>query len=383
MIKYSLHINTTTNIYQVMFRIPTQDGKLKQKCLSTGIKATPGHKREAEAKAKAIVEQYEGLICNDKSEMTLGEYAADWTERRKPTLRPTTYDNYKSMLNKHIKPYFMQRKLKIRDVKPYHLQEYINTKLESGLTPNTIKKHIALIKTALQDAVINDLIKSNAAYKITLPKSIKPSYTVYNAEELKHLLEVAETSPIRIPIILAMCFGLRRSEVIGLKWENIDFEKHTLSICGSVTRQYQNGKLKDIHNLNNKTEASQSTYILNERMTEFLKNLYEHNQQIISNTDDYKTFVCVNAIGERIKLDYVTHKFAKLLKDNNLNHIRFHDLRHSCITLLANDSNFTMKQVQGYARHADFSTTANTYSHFDISTTETELNAICDFIGIA
>ena len=90
--------------------------------------------------------------------------------------------------------------------------------------------------------------------------------------------------------------------------------------------------------------------------------------------------VCVNEIGELISPDYVTHKFSKLLKSLGLKHIRFHDLRHCCISLLANDPRFSMKQVQEYARHANFNITADTYSHADQNTKAAELDALTEFL---
>ena len=159
-------------------------------------------------------------------------------------------------------------------------------------------------------------------------------------------------------------FGLRRDEIIGLKWSAIDWNKRTLEICGSVTRAKQSdGTIKDVYSDSLKTEASNSTYILDDDSYTYLHNLYEHNMQIISNTDDYKEYVCVNEVGERLKLDFVTHKFSKLLKANGLRQIRFHDLRHSALSLLS--KNFSMKLVQEYGRHAQFNTTADVYSHID------------------
>ena len=92
-------------------------------------------------------------------------------------------------------------------------------------------------------------------------------------------------------------------------------------------------------------------------------------------TYEYMDYVCVNIAGQRLKLDYVTHKYSELLDKNNLPHNRFHDLRHSCISLLVNN-HISMKDAQIYARHADFNTTANTYSHALKSSTQTSLDTI-------
>lgn len=380
MIKYNLKINPKTNIYEVYFRVPISNGNRKQMHKSTGLKAIKGNKRKAEEKAREIVEKWEEIVYCDKSDMLLCEYVKDWAQRQKPMLSHTTYDNYMSMINKHITPYFTQRKLKLRDTKPYHLQEYINAKMSENLSANTVCKQLAIIKTAMQDAVINDVIKTNPANKVTKPKKSKPQHDFYTADELQKLFEVIAGTSIEIPVYLATLFGLRRSEVVGLKWSAIDLEKKTLSVCGSVTRQQQDsGEWVDTYDSRLKTEASNDIFELNDTLCIFFKSLYNHNQRLISNTDDYKEYVCVNEIGERIKLDYITQKFAKVLKANNLRHIRFHDLRHSTLSLLSNT--YSMKLVQGYARHANYNITADTYCHVDNTAKRTELDTICTAIG--
>ena len=97
---------------------------------------------------------------------------------------------------------------------------------------------------------------------------------------------------------------------------------------------------------------------------------------MIRETNAYKDFLCVNAVGTLILPDSITHYFTKLLDKNHLPHIKFHALRHSCISLLANNTAFTMKQIQDYAGHGDFLTTFNVYSHTDDSAKKTEMDYI-------
>ena len=381
MINYSVRKKKVkgNEYFVVFFRVPTTDGKLKAMEKSIGAVSSVGGIRKAKEKAKEIISQYEDLLYSDKSEMLLGDYVSDWIERQKTMLKPTTYDNYVSMLNRHIKPFFNNKKLKIKDIKPYHLQEYINAKL-TEVSPNTVCKQLAVIKTAMQDAVINDLIRSNPAYKVKSPKKRKAKHDFYTTSELETLLTATKGTPLEVPIFLATLFGLRQSEVIGLRWSDIDLENKTLTITGSVTRHCTDGKWIDVYDETLKTEASNSTYVLNDFVCEYFRDLYERNQNLISNTTDYKEFVCVNEIGERLKLDYVTHKFSKILKQNGLRHIRFHDIRHSALSLLA--QTHSMKLVQGYARHANFTITADTYCHIDHAETLTELNTLCEALGI-
>ncbi|MBD5443927.1 MAG: site-specific integrase [Lachnospiraceae bacterium] len=380
-INYSVNVKKVkgNEYYVVNFR--NAQGKVVEK--STGMKPNRDTLRQAEKRAKEIVSEYAGQHTReevqahavpDEDGVLLGDFIADWVERQKPLLKATTYDNYISMLNCHIIPYFNERKLKLTDVKPMHLQDYINQKL-TRVSSNTVRKHFSLIKTAMQDAVINDFIVSNPAYKVKMPKKAKPQHDFYTADELKRLLTASKGTELEVPIFLAAMFGLRRSEVIGLRWKDIDFNNKTLTINGSVTRHCIDGKWVDVYDDTLKTDASHSTFALNDYVCGYFQNLYEHNMNLISNVDDYKEFVCVNEVGEILKLDYITHKFNKLLQQNELRHIRFHDIRHSALSLLS--QYHSMKLVQGYARHANFNITADTYCHFNSNDTLMELDTIC------
>ena len=383
MIKWNLISKKTSSgkeYYTVYFRIKTADNKTKAINKSTGILVKKGNKKLAEQKAQEIVSQYEDISYCDFYDMTLDKYMSDYLQRLKSELKATTYDNYVSMFNKHIQPYFSQTGLKLKEIKPLHIQGYINSKLEE-VSANTVIKQFRLISQCLQDAVVNDIIKSNPCHKVTPPKKSKPQHDWYTEEELKTLLNVAKDTVLEVPIFLAVMFGLRRSEIIGLKWSAIDFESRTLTICGSVTRAKQSdGTIKDVYSDSLKTEASHSTYMLDDVSYTYLHNVYVHNMQMISNTDDYKEFVCVNEIGKRLRLDFVTHKFSKLLKANGLRQIRFHDLRHSALSLLSNS--FSMKAVQSYARHSEYNITANTYCHTDNKEMLKETSAICNVLEI-
>lgn len=308
--------------------------------------------------------------------MPFNDFAEDWLNRSRSDLANTTYVNYVGMLQKHIEPYFSGKMLS--DIKPMHLQDYINQK-KTEISVNTVSKHISLIGTIMEDAVRNELIQSNPVRKLKSFQKERPQNSFYNAEELTHLMSVSRGTEIEVPIFFAVMFGLRRSEIIGLRWSDVDFTNRTLTINGSVTRSCVDGRWIDTYDTTLKTNASHSTFSLNDSICEYLRELREHNMALISNTTDYEEFICVNAIGERLKLDYITHKFTKLLEQNGLRHIRFHDLRHSSLTLLA--QHYSIKNVQGYARHANFKTTADVYCHFDSAATLKELDTLCSALN--
>lgn len=378
MIKGSLQVNK--GIYHVSFRIPDGSGKLIQKQLSTGIKAISGNKRKAERRMSEILEEWEGRIAT-KNHSLLCDYVADWIERDKSRVQKTTYDGYKHMLEKHIYPYFKDTKLKIADVKPMHLEMYMADKLACGLSPNTVIKQFAVIRTALQDAVKNGFIKTNPADLAEKPKRVKPHNDFYTEDELRKLLRISKGTALEMPIFFATHFALRRSEILGLKWSAIDFDNMTLTVCGKVTRGVVDGKITEVFSSQMKSDTSNRTFEFNEVIRDYLLGIRQRQQEILRRTDKYIDFVCVNEIGELLKPDYVTHKFEDMLKANDMKPIRFHDLRHSSISLLVKN-NFNMKLVQEFAGHADFTITANTYSHTDLKQKRTALDMITEQLSI-
>lgn len=194
----------------------------------------------------------------------------------------------------------------------------------------------------------------------------------YTIDELNKLFTVIKGTQIETPVLFAAYYGLRRSEILGLKWESIDFDNKTISICNKIIRgKDDNGKLSAISQDKMKSETSRRILPLCDTISEYLTQLLEKQQENVSIMGNcynhkYDGFICVNAKGDIINPDYVTDAFSKLLKKNGLRHIRFHDLRHSCASLLVS-MGYSMKDVQEWLGHADYTLTANTYSHVDMS----------------
>ena len=174
---------------------------------------------------------------------------------------------------------------------------------------------------------------------------------------------------LELIIQLAAFYGLRRAEVMGLRWEAIDFEAKTLTIRHIVTSTRIDGKKILVEADRAKTKSSLRTLPLVDPIAERLKAVkeqQEYNQKICGNcyNQEYLGYVFVDAMGNLIQPDSVTTGFPQLLKENGLRRIRFHDLRHSCASLLLKEG-VPMKQIQEWLGHSDISTTANIYAHLD------------------
>ena len=178
-----------------------------------------------------------------------------------------------------------------------------------------------------------DLIASNPVDKVDRPKPQAFMASYYSAEEMEKLFEVAQGHKLELIIQLAAFYGLRRAEVMGLRWEAIDFEAKTLTIRHIVTSTRIDGKKILVEADRAKTKSSLRTLPLVDPIAERLKAVkeqQEYNQKICGNcyNQEYLGYVFVDAMGNLIQPDSVTTGFPQLLKENGLRRIRFHDLRH-------------------------------------------------------
>ncbi len=191
----------------------------------------------------------------------------------------------------------------------------------------------------------------------------------YDSAEVQKLFEAAKGSKLEIPIFLGAFYGLRRSEAIGLKWDAIDFKNDTITIRHTIVSCYIDGKRVQKAQDITKTKSSMRTLPLIPAFKELL--LHKQKQQNEfqsmcgkSYNKDYLGYICVDEMGKLLSPHYLTETFAKLLKKHGLRKIRYHDLRHSCASLLLANG-VPMKQIQEWLGHSDFSTTANVYAHLE------------------
>ena len=194
------------------------------------------------------------------------------------------------------------------------------------------------------------------------------------------LLSVVEDTKIKIPVLLASYYGLRRSEIIGLKWSAIDFTNKSININHVVVHISENGKQTLVGRNGTKTKKSQRTLPLLEDVEKILLDLKEKQEENkllykSSYNKKYLEYVCVDDMGTLLNPDYVSHKFTKVLKSNSMKIIRFHDLRHSCASLLLANG-ISMKQIQVWLGHSNYNTTANIYAHLDTNSMNESANAI-------
>lgn len=386
------HLREKNGYYHIVLNYVDEYGKRHTPSKSTGLPVKGNKKRaekmliearsakEAELEARAL-ERSTGKVSTDSILFTT--FLLDWLEMIKKNVEETTYGAYSMGIKSKIIPYFEEHHpgLLLREIKPKHIQGYYTYELTvRGVSANTVIHRHANIRKALQHAFKLGLIDTNPADRIERPKKEKFVGSAYEEDELNRLFEVVKGDPIELGVILGAFYGLRRSEAVGLKWDAIDFKKKTITIRHTVTQATIDGKSKIIQKDRTKTKASYRSLPLVPPFEEVLYRLkaeQELNRKLCGRSycRQYTDYIYVNEIGELVKPGYITQHFPLVLEKNGMRKIRFHDLRHSCASLLYANG-VSLKEIQEWLGHSDISTTSNIYTHLNFASKVASANAI-------
>lgn len=370
------HLHEKNGYYYIILNLTDSAGRRKPKWISTGL-TIKGNKKRAEQMLMEERRKYANAKTGD--DVLFADFMEQWLEIVKSTVSIPTYSSYVNAVKSIIAPYFRKKKILLRDLQAHDIQMFYQEQLQRVKASSVIHYH-ANIHKALKYAVKNDMIPSNPADKVERPKQDKFYGNFYDRDELNKLFEAVAGTKLELPVLLGAFYGLRRSEIIGLKWSAIDFEQNTITISHTVTSCNLDGKCVIVAKDTTKTKSSRRTLPLVPYFHEKLlvvKAQQERNQKLCgrSYNREFLEYICVDDIGDRFKPNYITSQFPKLLERNGFRKIRFHDLRHSCASLLL-ASGVPMKHIQEWLGHSDFSTTANIYAHLDYSSKLTSASAM-------
>ena len=374
------HLTLKNGRYYAVLNYRNAGGQRKTKWISLGL-SEKGNKRKAEAELARLRAEFEPPkeVGDLSSDMLFADYLLEWLEIAKGRLAVATYSSYAAMIKKPVGPYFRQRNLTLRELEARHLQMFYSEMLRK-VKPNTVIHYHAIIHSALKYAVKTDMLVQNVADKVDRPKKNGFQPVFLSAEEMQKMFEALRGTKLELPVLVAAFYGFRRGEVLGLKWDAIDFERGTISVIRTVTTITVEGKQMEIEQQSAKTKSSLRTLPLIGSFREYflqVKEAQELNKQVCGNcyNHEYDGFVFVDELGERMRANYLTSAFPKFLEDHGLRRMRFHDLRHSCASLLLANG-VPLKHIQEWLGHSDFTTTANIYAHLDYKSKITSAQAM-------
>ena len=368
--------------WYAVINLYTTEGKRKEKWINLDLEARRGSKTEANCRLTKILARYNSgeLYLQDTltsaerglwrvARLTLTEYIAEWLEEYKYSIAINTYACYKRMLESRIVPYFKESEIAMKDINGKVLNDFYSYLLGDGLSGSTVRKYHNLIHLAYKCAIKNGVLPFNPCDQANRPKAVRYVASYYNEAKLKELLAVLGDDPLRIVVMLTVYYGVRRSEVLGLKWSAID-EEHNLIHLRHKIIEDKSGKQTVLRGMDiMKTKSSMRSLPLFDFIKDELHRERERQEEMkrvfrgAYNTQ-YEEYVCVDAIGDLITPTYVTQHFKVLLQKHGLDDIRFHDLRHSCATLMLSTGE-DLKKIQGWLGHSTIAITADTYAHLD------------------
>jgi integrase len=313
----------------------------------------------SEAMKRALRDQQLGLtIASEKQ--TLAHYLTDWLENCvKPKNKQLTHRSYEWIVRTHLIPNLGRTPL--AKLTPQTVQAFINERRASGLSPTTVKHINATLRAALSQAQRWQLIHQNSAKLVTLPRSVKYQPTIFTAEQANTLLASLACSRYEALFTVALTLGLRRGETLGLRWRDVDLEHG----CVEVRHSLERVKGKGLQLAEPKGARSVRSLRLPQICLSALirhREQQEQQKQWAGNRWHVDDFVFTTSIGTPMQPDTVTRAFARTLRETKLPKVRFHDLRHSCATLLLS-LGVHPKLVQQTLGHSTFQLTMDTYSH--------------------
>ena len=297
----------------------------------------------------------------DPAGLTLGEWLEDWLERViRPNREETTYYGYKCIVRNHVIP--AMGKIPLARLEPRRIQAYYGwLRMEKRLSSNTVYKHHILLHTALKTAFRQQILPENPVDRVEAPRLSPPRQSFYNTEQLRALLRAVRGHRLELVVRLAGCLGLRRSEICGLRWENVDLEReiiyirHVLTAAGSTVVAKQPKTPHSIRKLGVAGLKELQALLRRERARQAECAMY---------AEDWvdSGYVVVRWNGNPTDPNQVTYDLHSFLERNRLPPVTLHGLRHTFASL-ANSARVPLLDIGKTLGHKDSVITGRVYTH--------------------
>lgn len=324
-----------------------------------------GTKKQAEKEMNKILYEINNNVYVEANTKTFGAFLEEWLDTYiKPNKSPTTYAGYEKQVKNYIIPALGNKKL--QHLKTLDIQKFYNSLLEKSplsgkpMKPKTVQNIHMNVRAALSQALKLDLIKKNPAENVTLPKVKKYKAEIYDQEEVELLIKKVKDTDLEVPICLEVALGLRRGELLALKWQDIDFDNCKVKIRNNLVQVGNEIIIKEPKTESSIREIELPTTII-QLLKKERKKYIEKKMRLGKEFNDNDLIICKKN-GDPFKPHSFTNKFRRFIARNNLKTIRLHDLRHTNATLMLKYG-INPKVAQQRLGHSSISTTMDVYSH--------------------
>jgi len=316
-------------------------------------------KRQAEKALRERITELDNSFANKVERCTLEVYLKEWVESYcKPRLARNTLNGYQVNIDKHIVPYIGS--IPLYKLQPSDISNLYKKLSEKGLSSTSILYVHNVLRKSLNCAVKQRVLTSNVINYVDAPLKAKFKAAVLSSDEISKLLDTTKSTEIYIPVLLAITLGLRRGEILGLKWSDIDWQLKSISIQRTATFYKDEFVLSDV-----KTQNSNRTLLLADSVISEL-NIHKDKQRIFAENFgagfNSENLVICRADGKPMTSSALNKHYKAALEQAGLPNIRFHDLRHTNATLMLKQ-NIPAKIVSSMLGHSTIAITLDTYSH--------------------
>lgn len=329
-------------------------GKYKSKWFTV-----EGSKKDAEKRLSEILHQLDTGTYIQPGKVKVSEYLNKWlADYAKPNLSPRTVEGYEYILTRHISPALGN--LHLTQLKPEHLQRYYSEKRAAGLSAQSVRHHHTVLHKALKTAMEWELINRNVADAVQCPRASQPDIQTWNEQEVTQFLEAAKDTQYYPLFYTALFTGMRRSELLALRWQDVDLILGEIQVCRSL-HVLIGGK---VVLRSPKTKTGKRTVAL--PPSAYLV-LAEHRQQreaeaLLLGTTLKDDDLLFGTLGKPLLPNTVSHAWRKIIRHAGVKPIRLHDARHTHASLMLKQG-IHPKVVQERLGHSSIQITLDTYSH--------------------
>ena len=290
------HMHEKNGYYYIILNLTDANGKIKPKWISTKLPVN-GNKNRAEQLLMEERKRYSQPTKSKDDDILFADFMEQWLDVVKGSITTVTYSSYANMVKVIIAPYFREKNITLKGLQAKDIQDFYQEQLNRVKASTVIHYH-ANIHKALKYAVKLELISNNPADRVERPKQEKFQGSFYSSEELNDLFDAVAGTRLELAVLLGAFYGLRRSEIVGLKWDAIDFKKNTITINHTVTSCNLDGKCVVLAKDTTKTKSSRRTLPLVPFFRDKLLNIksqQEANKKLCgrSYNKDYLDFIYV------------------------------------------------------------------------------------------